>query len=147
MKKSLFGYKTSEVDIIIEALREENESLNSKIITLQNQIKNNIGEKNAKSILLEENIKKLERDNLKINMEKEALIDHISSFANEYEALMKKNTDLPIFNEYIYKIINELNQIITKYNSQAIKPSEYITEAAVTHNDFTNIPTNASTGE
>lgn len=35
MKKTLFGYKISEVDKIIESLRNENENLNAEIARLK----------------------------------------------------------------------------------------------------------------
>ena len=56
MKKSLFGYNVSETDITLNALREENESLNAAIIDLKTQIKNIASEENVKVSLLENKI-------------------------------------------------------------------------------------------
>jgi len=67
MKKALFGYKISEVDKILQYLREENESLNTEIAKLKIQIKNNVD--SAKTILLEENLKNYEKELIRLKSE------------------------------------------------------------------------------
>lgn len=71
MKKQLYGYNISEVDATLNALIEENESLKATIVTLRTQIKNNVSEKNAKYLLLEEKIKMQEKELMKLSMANE----------------------------------------------------------------------------
>ena len=116
MKKRLFGYRISDVDMVLDALREENESLNSTIITLQNQIKNNLSEKNAKFIFLEDDFKKLEKDNLQINMEKDELTKQVIALTKEIEAIKLQN--------------NELTSLLSKLQAETME-FDFINEAAV----------------
>lgn len=86
MKKSLFGYKKTEVDVLINTLREENDSLNATITTLNTQIKN--GEAtSAKVNLLESEIESLKGQNAE-------LMKQIENLQNEKEALNKENSEL-----------------------------------------------------
>ena len=71
MKKQLYGYNISEVDSTINALLEENENLKATIITLKTQLKNNVSEKNAKYLLLEEKIRMQEKELMKLSMANE----------------------------------------------------------------------------
>lgn len=116
MKKRLFGYRISDVDMVLDALREENESLNSTIITLQNQIKNNLSEKNAKFIFLEDDFKKLEKDNLQINIEKDELTKQVIALTKEIEAIKLQN--------------NELTSLLSKLQAETME-FDFINEAAV----------------
>lgn len=85
MKKGFLGYKVSEVDVIINALREENESLNATITILKTQIKNS-ETNSAKTNLLEADIRTLE-ENLKIlNEENSGLSAQISSLSEKTES-------------------------------------------------------------
>ena len=100
MKRRLFGYKISDVNTIISALREENESLNATIAMLQSQIKNNIGEKNAKFLLLEDELETLKSNLLRANIEKEELLDQITS-------LKSKNQTFSVSNDEVAATIEE----------------------------------------
>ncbi len=93
MKKSFRGYKVSEVDIIINTLREENESLNATITTLKTQIKNSEAS-GAKASLLEADLRILEENLKKLNEEKLELISQISSISEESESLKQQNENL-----------------------------------------------------
>ncbi len=93
MKKTFWGYNVSEVDIIINTLREENESLNATITTLKTQIKNS-ETSGAKANLLEADLRMLEEDHNKLNEEKLELLSQISSFKEESEALKQQNESL-----------------------------------------------------
>ncbi|BCK00004.1 hypothetical protein [Anaerocolumna chitinilytica] len=93
MKKTFWGYSVSEVDIIINTLREENESLNATITTLKTQIKNS-ETSGAKANLLEADLRMLEEDLNKLNEEKLELLSQISSFKEESEALKQQNESL-----------------------------------------------------
>lgn len=93
MKKSFWGYNVSEVDIIINTLREENESLNATITTLKTQIKNS-ETSGAKANLLEADLRMLEEDLNKLKEEKLELLSQISSFKEESEALKQQNESL-----------------------------------------------------
>lgn len=71
MRKQLYGYNISEVNSTIDALREEIDSLKAIIVTLKTRIKNNVSEKNAKYILLEERIKMQDKELMKLSMANE----------------------------------------------------------------------------
>lgn len=93
MKKSLFGYNASEVDVMLNTLREENESLNGTITTLRTQVKNS--ESNgAKATLLEIDIKNLEERLKLVSDEKNDLLSQIASLSQESSALNGINADL-----------------------------------------------------
>ena len=98
MKRVLLGYKISEVDKIINSLKDENENLNAEIARLKIQIKNNID--NAKSILLEENLKNYEKELLKLKTEN-------SELKNQNEDLTKENMILKQQLAELQAIINE----------------------------------------
>lgn len=93
MKKTFWGYNVSEVDIIINTLREENESLNATITTLKTQIKNS-ETSGAKANLLEADLRMLEEDLNKLKEEKLELLSQISSSKEESEALKQQNESL-----------------------------------------------------
>ena len=98
MKRVLLGYKISEVDKIINSLKDENENLNAEIARLKIQIKNNID--NAKSILLEENLKNYEKELLKLKTEN-------SELKNQNEDLTKENMILKQQLAELQAMINE----------------------------------------
>ena len=93
MKKTFWGYNVSEVDIIINTLREENESLNATITTLKTQIKNS-ETSGAKANLLEADLRMLEEDLNKLKEEKLELLSKIYSSKEESEALKQQNESL-----------------------------------------------------
>jgi chromosome segregation ATPase len=118
MKKGLFGYSVSEVDVALGALREENESLNATIVTLKTQIKNSVSDSGAKASLLEADLKKNE-ENLKIiTEEKNDLISQITSLSVESGELHQKNTELSTQIEHLHMQNQELNQRVTGLQSQ-----------------------------
>lgn len=93
MKKSLFGYSISEVDVMLNTLREENESLNGTITTLKTQVKNN--ETNgAKANLLEADLKKLEEKLKQLSEEKDELISQTASLSQEVTDYIQINSEL-----------------------------------------------------
>jgi cell division protein FtsB len=94
MKKSLFGYNISEADITLNALREENESLNASIIALKTQIKNSASEENGKISLLE-NVNMKNKEALKNAAdEKRSLLSQIAVLSKDVEELRKENETL-----------------------------------------------------
>ena len=103
MKKSLYGYNVAEVNIILDALREEIESLNSTITTLKFKIKNIDGDSNAKSLLLEEDLKKYEKNLLSSNIEKGDLEKQLNSLVEKYEFSAKQNEELNNQVQYLHK--------------------------------------------
>lgn len=103
MRKTIFGYKISEVNKIIENLREENENLNATIVTLKLHNKNNGNYKNAKYILLEEDLKNYEKDIINFKIEIKELKTQISILTNEIESLNKQNAKLKEQNENLHK--------------------------------------------
>ena len=118
MKKSLFGYKASEVDIVIGTLREENESLNSTITTLNTQIKNSATNNNAKATLLEADLKKSEESSQLIKEEKEQLEAQITAFSEEVQALKQQNEELHSQVEDLHIKNEELKHQISEYDKQ-----------------------------
>lgn len=93
MKKGLFGYSVSEVDVMLNTLREENESLNGTITTLKTQVKNN--ETNgAKANLLEADVKKLEEELKQLNDEKDELLSQTASLSQEVTDYTQKYSEL-----------------------------------------------------
>ncbi|MDF2484399.1 MAG: hypothetical protein K0R46_567 [Herbinix sp.] len=94
MKKNLFGYNVSEVNVVISALREENESLNATITTLRNQMKNGINGNGAKVNLLEADLKKNEGELKRVQEENNELISKISSLTMDAEVLKQQNKEL-----------------------------------------------------
>ncbi len=94
MKKSLFGYNISEANITLNALREENESLNASIIALKTQIKNSASEENAKVSLLENEIIKNKEALQNATDEKRALLSQIAVLSSDVTELRKENETL-----------------------------------------------------
>lgn len=93
MKKVFFGYDVSEVDVILDTLREENESLNATITALKAQIKNNEAG-GAKVSLLESDLKDREAALQQLTEEKIELKYQVSSLTAEYGILNDQNTEL-----------------------------------------------------
>lgn len=91
MKKSLFGYKVSETDITLNALREENESLNAAIIDLKIQIKNIASEENVKVSLLENKIIKNNEALQNAANEKRELLSQIAMLSEEMGKLRNES--------------------------------------------------------
>lgn len=94
MKKSLFGYKVSEVNTILNSLKEENKSLHSTITALKLKIERIDVDSNAKSILLEEDLKTYEENLININKEKNDLEKKLNSLMKENEYLLKQLSEL-----------------------------------------------------
>ncbi len=117
MKKGFFGYNVSEVNVMINALREENESLNATITTLKTQIKNSeIG--GAKANLLEANLKSIEENLKQLSAEKNELISQVSSLTSESEALRLQNTELSTQIKHYHKQNEDLNREIIELQQQ-----------------------------
>lgn len=131
MKKQLFGYNTSETKVIINALREENESLNATIATLKTQIKNNVGEKNAKYILLDEKIKAQENELLNLSAINQELI-------NKNEALVKKNRDLSMRMNNLHKMLKDITRDFAMVEAEP--DFNFAVEAAATLEESTDTP-------
>ncbi len=91
MKKSLFGYNVSETDITLNALREENESLNAAIIDLKTQIKNIASEENVKVSLLENKIIKNNEALQNAAIEKRELLSQIAMLSEEVGKLRNES--------------------------------------------------------
>lgn len=115
MKKTLFGYNISEVNTILDSLREENKSLNSTINILKLRIKNIDDDSNAKSILLEKDLKKYEENLVSLNIEKMDLEKQLNSLVEKYESSTKQNEDLNNQIQYLYKE----NAYLTKQLSES----------------------------
>ncbi|TCL58110.1 hypothetical protein EDD76_107226 [Kineothrix alysoides] len=94
MKKSLFGYNISEADITLNALREENESLNASIIALKTQIKNSTSEENVKLSLLQNEIIKNKEALQNALDEKRVLLSQIAVLSGDAGELRKENEAL-----------------------------------------------------
>lgn len=94
MKKSLFGYNISEVNVMLNALREENESLNATVTTLKTQMKNGVNGSGAKLNLLEADLKNSDEELKRVSEEKNELISKISSLTSEVDALKQQNAEL-----------------------------------------------------
>ncbi|MDF2540335.1 MAG: hypothetical protein K0S47_53 [Herbinix sp.] len=121
MKKGFFGYNVSEVDVVISALREENESLNATITTLKTQIKNSVSSNGAKANLLEADLKQNEENLKKINDEKNELISQISSLSMESEILNQQNAELLTQMEQLHMQNEDLNRQVSELRTQMIE--------------------------
>jgi chromosome segregation ATPase len=117
MKKGLFGYKVSEVDVMMNTLREENESLNATITTLKTQIKNSeiCG---AKANLLEDNLKSMEENLAQLTKEKSELLSQTTALSTEAEASKQQNADLMAQIEHLHMQNEDLNRQITELQQQ-----------------------------
>lgn len=124
MKKVFFGYKVSEVDLIINTLREENESLNATITTLKTQIKNSDESSGAKANLVEADLKKLEENLKQLNNEKNENMSLISSLSEESEVLRKKNEELTARIEHLNMQNENLELQLADSQQQSIKQSD-----------------------
>jgi chromosome segregation ATPase len=117
MKKGFFGYNVSEVNVMMNALREENESLNATITTLKTQIKNSeIG--GAKANLLEANLKSIEENLRQLSAEKNELISQITALSSESEALKHQNTELLTQIKHYHMQNEDLNRQIIVLRQQ-----------------------------
>lgn len=121
MKKGFFGYKVSEVDVVINALREENESLNATITTLKTQIKNSAADNGAKANLLEADLKKNEEILKQVTEDKNELISQISSLTLESDLLNQQNTELISQMEHLHRQNEDLNRQISEYRMQIME--------------------------
>lgn len=92
MKKALIGYKISEVNKTVNALREENESLSAEIARLKISMKNNVD--SAKTILLEENLKINEDKLLRLTTENSELKKQIEILSKESAELKRQIAEL-----------------------------------------------------
>ncbi len=102
MRKSFFGYNISEVDVIVNTLREENENLNATITTLKTQLKNN-ETGSAKANLLEEDLKNSEENIRQLQEEKNEFISQVISLTEEAGVLNEQNSELTAQNEYLHQ--------------------------------------------
>lgn len=101
MKKVLFGYNIKDVNVTLDALREENESLNSTITTLKTELKNSLSDNGVKATLLEASIKEQEENFNKINEEKiflsrqtEDLKQQNASLSEQLRRLQERSEEL-----------------------------------------------------
>ena len=121
MKKGFFGYNVSEVDVMVNSLREENESLNATITTLKTQIKNSeIG--GAKANLLEANLKSTEENLSQLTEEKNGLLSQISTLTADAKALELQNTQLKARMEQLH-LQNE--ELIAATSDLTVAASDY----------------------
>ena len=107
MKKGFFGYNVSEADTLLNALREENESLNATITTLKTQIKNN-ETSSAKANLLEVDLKSSEENLKQLNDEKNDLKTYIEQLSDEKNQLIAQNAVLTTKSEELSRQNDEL---------------------------------------
>ncbi len=117
MKKGFFGYNVSEVDVMLNTLREENESLNATITTLKAQIKNS-ETGGAKATLLEADLKSCEESIKQLNEEKQELKYQVSSLTAEYGVVNNKNAELIKKIEQLQKEKEDLNLQISGFQQQ-----------------------------
>jgi chromosome segregation protein len=122
MKKSILGYNVSEVDIMLNTLREENEGLNATIVTLKTQIKNN-ETSSAKANLFEAELKSREETMKQLNEEKNEFKQQISSLTAEYAILNELNSELTKKIEQLNKEKENLNIQISQFQ-QLSNPNE-----------------------
>ncbi len=94
MKKSLLGYNISEANITLNALREENESLNAIIITMKTEMENIVSEGNTKVSLLEDELMKDKKALQNAVDEKRELLSQIAVLSEKIEALQDENEAL-----------------------------------------------------
>lgn len=122
MKKGLFGYKVSEVDVMMNTLREENESLNATITTLKTQIKNSeiCG---AKANLLEDNLKSMEENLAQLTKEKNELLTQTTALSTEAEASKRQNADLMAQIEHLHMQNEDLGHQVTELQQQTADTS------------------------
>lgn len=124
MKKSLFGYNVSEVNTILDALREENKSLNSTITSLKVKIKNIDGDSNAKSIILEEDLKNYEENIVSLNTEKKDLKKKLNSLIEKYESSAKQIEELNNKIQYLHNENDNLLKQLSELNNKDTKDLE-----------------------
>lgn len=94
MKKSLWGYNTNEVKIALNALREENESLNATIATLRVQLKNSMDNEGAKNKLFEDDLKEYKETVQLLNEEKQSLLLQLEEAIRLNQDLEAENANL-----------------------------------------------------
>ncbi len=138
MKKGFLGYRVSEVDIAINALREENESLNATIITLTTQLKNSESSSGVKASLLEADLKKKEDQLNILSEEKDALAAQLNSLTIDIDSLQQRNTELSAQIELLatqkadhLQQTSELKQQVSVLNQQITELTALNQEAAV----------------
>lgn len=124
MKKSLFGYNVSEVNTILDALREENKSLNSTITSLKVKIKNIDDDSNAKSIILEEDLKNYEENIVSLNTEKKDLKKKLNSLIEKYESSAKQIEELNNKIQYLHNENDNLLKQLSELNNKDTKDLE-----------------------
>ncbi|HHV12053.1 MAG TPA: hypothetical protein GXX75_17405 [Clostridiales bacterium] len=117
MKKSLLGYNIAEVDVMVDTLREENESLNTTITSLKTQLKNN-ETGSAKANLLEEDLKSREETIRQLQEEKNEFISQITSLTEETGVLNEQNHELRSQNEYLHQQNESLSQQLSELQHQ-----------------------------
>lgn len=98
MKRFLFGYKISEVNKLVDSLRDENERLKTENTKLKIQMKNNID--SAKSILLEEALKNNEKELIRLKTEN-------NEIKSQNEILTRENISLQHQIALLQAIIDE----------------------------------------
>lgn len=130
MKKSLFGYNVSETDITLNALREENESLNATIIDLKTQIKNIASEENVKVSLLENKIIKNNEALQNAANEKRELLSQIAMLSEEMGKLRNESEAMRI---EIEAVAAEASAAAVESSSQIRTMAHVQTSAAASH--------------
>lgn len=142
MKKVLFGYKISDVKVILDSLRDENVSLNATITTLKTQIKNNVGDVSAKSMLLEDELSKSDKELMKLNKEREDLLNQISSLTKEKDNLYQKNIDLNNQIKLLLANKKASSKKLTELQLQLEAEATTHGEVAITVEEFLTTPMN-----
>lgn len=125
MKKSLFGYNISEVNTILNSLREENKSLHSTITALKLKIQSIDSDSNAKSILLEEDLKIHEENLININNEKNDLEKKLNSLMEKYESNTKQKQELNNQIQSLHKENDILLKQLSELRKKTTKEDEY----------------------
>jgi Chromosome segregation ATPases len=123
MKKGLFGYSVTEVDIAINALREENESLNTTITSLKTHIKNMESGYSAKSNLLEADVKEIEESLRQTSEEKAALEAQLLSLSKDSEAMQQQNLTL---NTQLLELDKQIAELTSHIDSKSAVTLENI---------------------
>ena len=130
MKKSLFGYNVSETDVTLNALREENESLNTAIIDLKTQIKNIASEENVKVSLLENKIIKNNEALQNAAIEKRELLSQIAMLSEEVGKLRNESEAMRTEME---AVAAEASAAAVESSSQMRTAAHVQTSSAVSH--------------
>lgn len=118
MKKSLFGYRITDVDTLISSLKEENESLNDTITTLKAELKNS-SDNETKSTILEDDYQKIKEQLALATSKNQELISDFQSLSLEVDTLRQQNLELT------EQLHTQLDIDFTKEASATVEPQSY----------------------